>query len=147
MPHILAGAAIATRVSNPAYGFIFAFLSHYLLDFIPHWEYSIKNIAEKHWRKSFPDFLKIVLDSSAAILIITLFTKNLFLAFAGGFFAILPDGFAMLYYFFPKNRLLEKHHNIFHTKIVHFLKNEKISLFWRIFFQTLTIFISFLLIK
>ncbi len=73
--HILAGAAIATRINNPILGFVLAFLSHYFLDFIPHREYLIKNVKEKQWSKSYFDFLKIALDISLGVLIIIFLTN------------------------------------------------------------------------
>ena len=38
-PHMLVGAAIGARVRNIWLVFILAWLSHYLLDFLPHWDY------------------------------------------------------------------------------------------------------------
>ncbi len=159
-PHILAGAAIATNISNPFLGLILAFLSHYFLDFIPHREYSIKNIKKRQWQKSFFDSLKIALDIFLGILIILFLTKKLFLAFTGSFFALLPDGFTLLFLIFPENKFLKKHY-FFHSKKVHFFKdetnnftntnsnsnNKKIPLIWRILSQILTIIISILLIQ
>lgn len=39
LPHMLAGAVIGTRVRNIWLIFILSWLSHYLLDFLPHWDY------------------------------------------------------------------------------------------------------------
>lgn len=137
--HLLIGAAIAVKIKIIPLALLFAFLSHYLLDSIPHTDYSIKNIKEKKWKKCFPDFLKATLDISLGVLIISIFSKNQPIIFVGAFFAILSDGLNILNLIFP-NRLLKIHDN-FHYKI-HFLKNKKISLFWRIFIQFLIILIA-----
>ena len=137
-PHLLVGAAIATRINLPL-GLVLAFLSHYFLDFFPHLEYSIENIQRKKWKKFFPDFLKIFLDISFGSFLIFILSENLLLALAVGFFAILPDGLVILGLIFP-NRLL-KIHSDFHQKI-HFPKNKKAPLFWGIFSQVLVMLVA-----
>jgi len=130
--HLLIGAAIASKIQPAPLALGLAFLSHYFLDFIPHQEYSLKNIFEKRWRKSKLDFLKIFLDFSFGILLILLFSKNpcpkpdLFLGFepiiyAGAFFAVLPDGFTFLALIFEKSKILGKHHR-FHQNTIHLFK-------------------------
>lgn len=143
--HLLAGAVLSTRIKFLPLALLFAFLSHYLLDFLPHQEYSIENIRQRRWKKSFFDFFKVALDISFGILIIILF-KNHFHAFIGGFFAILADGFVLLSLIFPKSKSLKKHYS-FHFEKIHFFKTQKISLFWEIFSQTLIIFVSILLLS
>lgn len=139
MPHLLVGATIATNIKFLPLALGLAFLSHYLLDSLPHWEYSIKNIQQKLWKKSLPEFLKIFLDISFGSFLVFIISKNLVLAGAGGFFAILPDGLVILGLIFP-NRLLKIHSN-FHQKI-HFPKNKKAPLFWGIFSQFLVMLVA-----
>lgn len=140
--HLLVGALIAAKIEIIPLALLLAFLSHYLLDFIPHIEYSVKNIKEKNWGKSLPDFLKIILDISSGILLIFIL-KNQPIVFIGAFLAISSDGINLLNLILP-NRLLKAHYD-FHRKI-HFLKNKKISPFWRILSQVLVILIVVLLI-
>jgi len=40
-PHTLVGIAIASKIPNPLIAIPLAFLSHFLLDFIPHWTTTI----------------------------------------------------------------------------------------------------------
>lgn len=153
--HLLLGAAIALWVKNPIFAVILAFLSHYVLDLIPHTEYNIENIKKKQWNKSLPDILKIALDLFSGIFIILLFLSRATLPagrqaiiFVAAFFAILPDGLTVLGYFL-KNKLLELHKN-FHREKIHFLKNNpsadsgqrKISNFWRILTQVSIVLIA-----
>ena len=75
--HLLFGAAIGSAVKNVSLGLLLAYLSHYLLDIIPHVDYPIKNIKEKQWRRALPDFLKILLDLSVALLLLLIFSTKL----------------------------------------------------------------------
>jgi hypothetical protein len=143
-PHMLLGAAIASKIGYAPLAIILAFLSHYLLDIVPHIEYPIKNIQNKWWAKSLPDFLRVALDFSAGILIIYFFSGWQIIIFAGALFSVLPDAFNLLNYVFPNNFL--KNHSNFHEKI-HFLKNKKISVFWRIASQVLVAVVSVAILK
>lgn len=143
-PHLLVGAAITSKIKFLPLAFLLAFLSHYFLDFIPHWEYSFENIKERRWKNSFSDFLKVALDTSLGVLLIFIFSKNWPLAVVGGFFAILADGPTFINLIFP-NKLL-KIFKDFHQKI-HFFKNKKISLFWRIFSQVVIVLIAIFFLR
>jgi len=130
--HLLTGAAIASKIQSAPLALGLAFLSHYVLDFIPHREYSVKNIFEKRWRKSKLDFLKIFLDFSFGILLILFFSKNpcllstsfwngKLIIYSGAFFAVLPDGFTFLALIFEKSKVLGRHYH-FHQNTIHFFK-------------------------
>ncbi len=122
--HFLVGAVIAQKFSNPILGLSFAFISHYFVDFLPHWQYSVKSIYKKLWQKSFFDFLKIFLDISLGALFVFIFSKNIFWALAGGFSALLPDFFSFLFLIFPKNVFIEKHYR-FHINKINLPLNKK----------------------
>ena len=134
--HLLTGAAIASKIRPVPLALILAFLSHYLLDFIPHRDYSAENIFKRRWRKAKLDFLKIFLDFSLGILLVWLLSGKSLIISAAVFLAVLPDGLTFLAWVFPKNKLLSKH-CLFHQETIHFIKNKKVSLFWRIFSQVL----------
>ena len=165
--HLLSGAAIVAKTQNPFLGFLFAFLSHYFLDLLPHQEYSIENIRKlqghplksqktfpffflskdtiKLWKESFFDFLKVALDFSLGVLIIFILSENLLLSLSGGFFAVLPDGLTFLSIILPKNKLLKKHY-FFHREKVHYLGNKKIPSLWKILTQVFVIFTAIFLL-
>jgi hypothetical protein len=143
--HLLFGAAIGSVVKNIPVAIILAFLGHYLLDLIPHIEYNIEGIAEKQWRKKIPVFIKITLDLLSGILLIFLFSKNQPILYVCAFFAILPDGFTVLNILLP-NGILESHNKL-HTQKVHFLKDKKISKFWRITGQIIVVMVSLVLFQ
>lgn len=140
LAHMLFGSAVASFIKMPVLAVVLAFLSHYLLDFIPHTEYDIKNIKEKNWHKIFPEILKIFFDFFGAILLILIFSSNQPIIYAGAIVSLIPDGFTLFGIIFP-NKITLAHDNI-HRKKIHFLKYKKISIFWRILSQTLITLIS-----
>ena len=130
-PHFLLGVAIASKILNPAISLPLAFLSHYVLDLIPHEEYSIDNIYKKQWRKSYIDFLKIFFDCCLGITIALFFTRNP-IAILGGFLALLPDFFIFLSILFrnSKNylgRVLMTHYD-FHNNVIHSWEKRNFTL-------------------
>ena len=139
-PHFLVGAALATKIQPLALAVILAICSHYILDAVPHWDYSTLYIRKKQWKKSLPVFLKIALDFSLGLLIISLLAKNWFLIIVGGFFAVLPDAVTFITIILPKSKPLEMHH-FFHDRICHWFRDKKISLFWKIFNQLAVVFL------
>jgi hypothetical protein len=133
--HILIGAVIALNINFLPLGLILAFLSHYILDALPHWDYSIKNIKERNWRYSLVDFLKVFLDMFFGFLLIFLLSKNFILAFIGGFLGILQDGFNFLTIVFPKKSPSILFSVVNFSKRIHFPENKKNPLFLGIFIE------------
>ncbi|HUV81194.1 MAG TPA: hypothetical protein VMW21_01590 [Patescibacteria group bacterium] len=130
--HLVTGAALASKIQPLSLVLLLSFLSHYFLDSLPHPnEYSINNIKEKKWRKSLPDFLKIGLDISVGLLIISVLTGRQPTIYLAALLASLPDFFTFLSLVFP--RWLSWHEKL-HKKI-HFAKYKKIPFFWRFFIQ------------
>ena len=145
LAHLLLGALIGSKVSNIFLAIILALLSHYLLDLFPHIEYPIENIEKKQWRKALPDILRVLLDFSISILLISLLSKNTLLVYICAFFAILPDGLSLLEST-TNNNLLKKH-GMFHHEKIHILKHKKFSIFWRILSQVLAVTICIFLFR
>ena len=113
-PHILVGAAVAASTSNPLLGIVFAFLSHFILDRIPHWEYSVeplRNISAKGLLYVAPILRRVAIDLTAGfvvlIIAVAISPNDIpFTAWAlGGFFGILPDGLSFLLFIRRKNGL------------------------------------------
>ncbi|HPW34711.1 MAG TPA: hypothetical protein PK367_03085 [Candidatus Paceibacterota bacterium] len=112
--HALIGATAAQLFpKNPLIGFFVAFLSHFIIDMIPHWDYKLKSVhkdpdhplgvgVELKSKKFLIDISKITLDLILGIggALLILQPKSsyeisfvIFTAFAGQ----LPDGFQFLY--------------------------------------------------
>jgi hypothetical protein len=141
---MLFGAAVGSITKNTILAIILAFLSHYFLDVFPHIEYSIKGAGEKLWRKKLPAIIRILIDLSLGFLLVWIFSKDQPANYIYAFVAIIPDGLTVLGKLIP-NKILTAHSYI-HTEKVHFLKNKKISKFWRIFSQIVALTISIILL-
>ena len=129
--HALVGTALTNRHVHGAAIFFTAFASHYLLDAIPHWHYSVPRVKKAvndltgkktlSWKAAFlPDFLKIAVDCSiGALLSYLLFdggAMGILLAVSG---AVFPDFLIGLARFYP-NRFLELHytfHRWIHSRV------------------------------
>jgi hypothetical protein len=146
IPHLIVSGVIAAKINFLPLALLLSFLSHYLLDFLPHVEYFIENIEAKKWGHSKSDFLKIGTDFFIGLLFLLLIhiikgTDYYVLALAG-FFGILPDLINFAYFFYPNNKFL-KWHSSLHEKF-HVLKHKKISNKWRIFSQAAVVVLALL---
>lgn len=122
-PHLLVGAAIGKRVRSVWLVFVLAWLSHYLLDFLPHWDYlSDINIANlDHLTKIGLDFL---LGLSLVYLLVYPCSKK-FPIFVGAIAAILPDCLNVAYHIFGLQflkPLVWVHHTAHHWHSFSFLQ-------------------------
>lgn len=109
-PHVLVGAALAMKISNPFTLVFFAFVSHFVIDMIPHHDYDIDPFKKK--------FYKMLIDGVIAGLLLWYFVAHLpfeqqVLFVLGGFFAIFPDGLWMLHRLFSW-KFLEPYVSIHH---------------------------------
>lgn len=98
-PHFLTGAAIVKMIPNPVIGLPLAFLSHILLDLLPHYDFGIKpgmkvrDILNMKEKRTFLLLGALVFDIILMIVAFLwlFFTKSNFLMLLGGIVAILPD--------------------------------------------------------
>lgn len=151
--HLLTGAAITTKVTNPFLSLPLAILSHYLLDTLPHRDYRFNNrkntkriLKERSWQDLKSNFFRFFLDGFLIILDGIFGLIVIFLIFSGKslppffwlviFGTILPDLLASLYYIFPRGVL--KKHFLFHESIQNF-DDKKNSFFWGTFNQLIII--------
>lgn len=98
--HILVGAAVTTQIRITWLAWLLAFFSHFLLDFIPHYDYSLKGV-ELGWKnkKFWWVVFKVALDLALGFILIIIFSqnkRNLINIIVGGFLGILPDGFNVI---------------------------------------------------
>ncbi len=146
---MLAGAAVASRISNPFLALPLALLSHYFLDMIPHDDYSIANIKEKRWNKSFFDFSRVFFDIFIGISLISLFSNYNPIIYFAAFLGIVPDGVTLFNIIFPENKLTTWHQKL-HT-VVNTVgdrkENKKIPVFWGILSQIIIASISIIFLR
>lgn len=105
-PHIVVGAAIASRLSGSSLplALLLASTSHFFLDTLPHWEYTIDALRDRrHSKIFFRDLGKVILDLmfgfSLLIGVWALFKENtggIKIILLGGFLGALPDAVTFL---------------------------------------------------
>jgi len=143
--HLLFGAAIGSAIKNPILAIILAFLGHYLLDFLPHIEYSIANIKKRQWKQSTSEFLSIVIDFCLGLIFVIMFSSNSLIIYICAILAITPDILSILEALLPLKVL--KQHGLMHRGKIHYFRNKKISNFWRISSQVLIVILSIYILK
>jgi len=134
-PHILVGSAIINIIPNPLISLPIAFLSHFLLDFMPHWDFKI-TLKPRPLLYALIDYVFGI----TLVFWITLADTNQLFIILGGIFATLPD-FMMASWkvlnlrilnFFPLNKMNNFHHNI----------QNRVNVFWGTIFSIITIIVS-----
>lgn len=118
--HILAGAVIGAEVKNIWAVFGLGLASHYLMDALPHWDYSVELNLKKN-----KDMAKIGLDLLIGLTIVFMVVESLdWYLLAGIFFALLPDLIQFLCFGFSLDFLkpLVRFHHWIHS-------DKKLSLF------------------
>jgi hypothetical protein len=105
-PHVVIGAAIATKIPNPFIAIPLAFASHFILETIPHWNPHLNTETEKYGQPTKKSTIITAVDSSIALVsgsAIALSnlpdTGHVVTILACCFFAVLPDVLEGPYFF------------------------------------------------
>ena len=129
--HSIVGASITNLFpGNPGVGSILAFVSHYLLDMVPHKDYDVKFIDEESKTiksavnnlKSALHFLPVALDLLVGVILcILIFVRDeqtFYLTFFGIIAGVLPDFFQFLYLKYKKHPfiIVQKFHDHIHNR-------------------------------
>lgn len=141
-PHMLVGAAIASRIHNLWIILILGIILHFLADALPHWQY--EKDPDNLPSEKIPFFVfKVSLDLVLGSIIIwwLLGSSPLrFYAFFGAFVSLLPDGFTLLNILsHQKLGILNKFHS-FHKKVNIF--ENKNSPIWGVIVEVLIVVLS-----
>lgn len=116
LPHTVVGAAIAVKVGNPALAIPLALLSHFALEFVPHWNPHLYRETKKYGKVTKQSTWFVAADVGASLLAgfliastvlpdVAHFWTVIFAAFA----AVLPDVIEGPWFFLNfKNRAIEK---------------------------------------
>ncbi len=132
--HAVLGAAVARLFPhNPVLGFFLGFISHFVFDAIPHWDYSLrsevlgdkKEIVDMRWGKDFLfDIFRLGLDFAAGVGIVFIFFplhggKDLASLLAGLMGGVLPDALQFFYFKIKKEPLssLQRFHKFIQSKL------------------------------
>ncbi len=134
-PHILVGGAIVKFIPNPLISLPLAFLSHFLFDFIPHWDFKI-SLKPNLLLSAFADYA----IGLSLIFWLSLGDVDQLVILLGGISATLPD-FVLgsqrvlnlkFLEIWPLNLM-----NNFHMEI-----QNRVSVFWGLVFSIITILAS-----
>ena len=133
-PHAVVGATIASFFRlNPFTAFFAGFLSHFFMDFVPHWDYKLRSARRDEInplnsdfvlsRDSLIDFAKIGFDVSLGLILSLIFFSiganvSPFVVVAGALGAMLPDPLQVVYVKYRKEPFLtlQKTHMLFHAR-------------------------------
>jgi hypothetical protein len=119
--HAVAGAIIASQVSDPTIAYSLAFLSHPLLDLFPHWDLSTRNGVKK---SKFFIIWTSLLDAGIGFsigLLLFAHSVDIFTLLLCMFIAQLPDWleapFHVFEWNFPPFSTIKKLQHFWHTKL------------------------------
>lgn len=143
-PHVVVGAAIATKVGNPYLAIPLAFMSHFVLDQIPHWNPHFYTESKKYGKPKSNSTVIAIADSLLALMsglaIAYQFLpdyKKAALIIACCLAAVISDQLKLPYFYMnAKKGLIEKWVN-FERSI-----QIEVSAFWGILTQVLVILAS-----
>lgn len=89
--HALIGAAIASRLPNPVIGLPLAFISHFIADIIPHWDFAINRRLKSNRRFFFEAGFDVLLGFGIVWYIFAEVSVNPLYLFSSIIAAQLPD--------------------------------------------------------
>lgn len=109
-PHVAVGAAIAAKIPNPFVAIPLAFISHFVLDKVPHWNPHLNTETKEFGYPTKKSTILVIIDCSLALLTGSLIAYSVWpdkhhalTIFLASFFSILPD-LIEAPYFYLKNR-------------------------------------------
>lgn len=115
-PHVLIGAAIATKIPNPAIAIPLAFASHFVLEMIPHWNPHLNTEIRNFGKPTVQSTVVTAIDSTIALISGSFIaykalpnTAQALTIFFACFAAVLPDVIEGPYFFLKmKNAFIKK---------------------------------------
>ncbi len=131
--HAVVGGSLAAMVpAHPVAAFIVGFLSHFVLDSIPHYDYEILSIQKEEGNKLNTDMklgklfifdlLRIGADALIGLAILSLFFRNVpafpYVILIGAIAAMLPDALQFAYFKLRREPLnsLQRFHLFIHAE-------------------------------
>jgi hypothetical protein len=112
LPHVLVGAAIATVIPNPLISLPLALASHFITDYVPHWNPHINTELKTTGKISTLSKVIIMGDSGLALMTGTLIASQALpdlgrfgVIMLACFLAVAPDVVEIPYYFLGKHKI------------------------------------------
>ena len=115
-PHVIVGAAIATKIANPLLSIPISFASHFILEKVPHWNPHLNTETEKYGKPTEKSTIIAIFDVGISFLLGSFIAlKNLpnmpqvINVYACCLAASIPDIVEAPYFFFgARDKLLKK---------------------------------------
>ena len=148
-PHVAIGAVIATKIPNPFIAIPLAFLSHFVLEKVPHWNPHIVTETKKYGMPTKRSITIIAVDVTFALVTGSLIAwqvmpnaKHALTILAASFASVLPDLIESPYFFL-------KMRTKFLNDWLSFQKSLQVDTtpFWGLLNQALTIAAAILWLK
>lgn len=131
--HAIVGASVASLVpAHPVLAFILGFASHFVLDAIPHWDYSLRSLekgkggrldVDMVLNKAFVgDLVRISFDALLGLSIALIAFRDAeafpYVILLGAFAAMLPDALQFAYFKWKREplRSLQRFHMFIHAE-------------------------------
>lgn len=67
-PHVVVGAAIATKIGNPLLAIPLSFASHFILEKVPHWNPHLNTETEKYGKPTTQSTIIVIADATTALI-------------------------------------------------------------------------------
>jgi len=110
-PHVIVGAAIATKIANPILSLPLVLGSHFILDKVPHWNPHLNTEKNKYGKVTKGSRKIIVMDIASSIFFGSFIAlraipdyRKVTLIFLACFLSILPDVIEGPYFFLDWNK-------------------------------------------
>lgn len=68
-PHVVLGAAIATKIPNPLISIPLSFASHFLLDMVPHWNPHLNKEIKKFGKPTKKSTTLVIVDTTTSLIL------------------------------------------------------------------------------
>lgn len=102
LPHTLVGAAIATVIPNPLISLPLSLFSHFITDYVPHWNPHLNTELKTLGKVSTRSKVIVMADAGLALMIGTYIatrSNNFIVVMLACFLAVAPDVAEIPYYF------------------------------------------------
>jgi len=105
-PHVVLGAAIATKIPNPYIAIPLAFASHFILERVPHWNPHLNTEIKKHGKVTKQSTIIVAIDVLLSLFLGTFIaiqvlpnSPHFWTIMVASFAAVLPDVMEGPYFF------------------------------------------------
>lgn len=164
--HAIIGGAIGQTIpDSPLLALLFGFISHFLLDAIPHWDYRLESLDRNESkplattirldRSLCRDLVRLGIDTGGGLIIVWLsagappffiFSDFWLAVLAGAAGALLPDLLQFVYFRSPREpfRSLQRFHHFIHTRY-HFNNRPGLGASLQIGLVAITLGVSWLI--